>query len=760
MKTIISALVLMLAADSLLAQQDTPLPVANQIPDCPKLGQPLQSIPEIVSKNGVLTGSLYTASEQQAFPVRPPVREAKPKDPKKPINRSPNPGTVPLTCSPQWVRVYRPTAPDPNPPNTKLTYPMPGPTLRARVGDLVQLRFYNQIDESKFQRAVDEQCDKTSTYPPAGETYPDCFSESVITNVHYHGTHTSPNSLADNVFLYIKHSPRVKGTNAIVINEATVEKAMDDVFERCAQMLDDPTRPQQWPTYWSDMPQSFRDQQKALLLEHARDWWTANQKLIDAGQFPQRFIAAYPYCFRLPKYTKTTWTPATAVEAKGAHTHGAGFESVIEAQQPNRPLIMGQVPGTHWYHAHKHGSTTMNVMNGMTGVFIIEGQYDDDINAYYGKDWTRSQKLLVIQQLGATPKLETSGQGTESDADFSVNGQFQPLITMKGGEVQMWRIANTSARAGVFFEKPPDKFEWRQLAQDGVQFKDTNYQNSAKRPSILLASGNRADILIKAPAYVDGGKNRYDLLVYNTIDALDRPPRTPTAKKLVLVTIEVTKPTGPEMQFMPKAPSFPPYLPDIVDSEITGTQLLTFSSSNTGTATSPTQHKINGLKFDGSVGPSVTLNQVQEWKVVNATFRPISHPFHIHINPFQISEIFDPNELLPGTKNARYIIKGHSVRKDGQCELDPIDQTTWKPCHQTVPKNNRIWRDVFSIPSGANLPAPQGKTVAVPGYFKMRSRFVDYSGQFVLHCHILAHEDRGMMTVVYVVPLQTPLSHH
>jgi FtsP/CotA-like multicopper oxidase with cupredoxin domain len=47
----------------------------------------------------------------------------------------------------------------------------------------------------------------------------------------------------------------------------------------------------------------------------------------------------------------------------------------------------------------------------------------------------------------------------------------------------------------------------------------------------------------------------------------------------------------------------------------------------------------------------------------------------------------------------------------------------------------------------------------VPGYFKMRSRFVDYAGQYVLHCHILAHEDRGMMTIVQVVPFATPYSH-
>ena len=41
-------------------------------------------------------------------------------------------------------------------------------------------------------------------------------------------------------------------------------------------------------------------------------------------------------------------------------------------------------------------------------------------------------------------------------------------------------------------------------------------------------------------------------------------------------------------------------------------------------------------------------------------------------------------------------------------------------------------------------------SVEIPGYFKMRSRFVDYPGVFVQHCHILAHEDVGMMQLVEV----------
>src|SRR3989440_2760812 len=98
-----------------------------------------------------------------------------------------------------------------------------------------------------------------------------------------------------------------------------------------------------------------------------------------------------------------------------------------------RMLIMGQSPGTHWYHAHKHGSTTINVANGMTGAFIIEGGYDDMLNAFYGTgettgpgSWTRSQPILVVNQLGTSPNLfRLNPTGA---LPFSVNGRFQPAL--------------------------------------------------------------------------------------------------------------------------------------------------------------------------------------------------------------------------------------------------------------------------------------------------------------------------------------------
>ena len=51
----------------------------------------------------------------------------------------------------------------------------------------------------------------------------------------------------------------------------------------------------------------------------------------------------------------------------------------------------------------------------------------------------------------------------------------------------------------------------------------------------------------------------------------------------------------------------------------------------------------------------------------------------------------------------------------------------------------------------------QGKELR--GYVKIRHRFVDFPGSYVLHCHMLAHEDRGMMLLVRVIPGETIIKH-
>jgi len=132
--------------------------------DCgPKItGQPLVAVPEIQSSNRMLRGTLYTVSEQQKMTT-----------PQNGIGSDPY-------CFPQWVRAYRRSAPSSwDPPSSQISDPMPGPTLRARLGDVVGLTFINVIDPMKFAGVDDGKCDETSIYPgpnatmTSPDTYPD-----------------------------------------------------------------------------------------------------------------------------------------------------------------------------------------------------------------------------------------------------------------------------------------------------------------------------------------------------------------------------------------------------------------------------------------------------------------------------------------------------------------------------------------------------------------------------------------------------------
>jgi len=760
-------------------------PSTPQIP-CARPQQPLVKIPELVSKGGRLRATVTATSEFDRVGTRTPGNinggPAQPGDP-----------NAYTACYGQWLRAFRsPDAVPPFPtPGTEAAVgdPMNGPTLRARVGDVIELTFLNNIDPSVFGKSIDSGdvggCDQTfgataaSNYPgtdPKGDKFPNCFHGSTTANIHFHGTHTNPNSTGDNVFLEILSSLRQTGKP--VVTPESVKKDFDAFFDRCEVELGKGSH-REWPRqYPSDFPTTdWTNKQKTDLLkfDEQKGGGTplspVNDKQIKEGAWPQYYIGSYPYCFKLPAYPDPA---ATSTTSTSTHSHdgtgelaGSAARTLLTEAPRSHLLEMGQAPGTHWYHAHKHGSTAIDVGNGFVGAFIIEGAYDDELSKYYkaaNPAWSPS--VLVINQFGTSVNLKNPGGGQDKGPDFSVNGRINPVISMRPGEVQMWRIVNGSGRAGAYFIAPPPGFHWRQLAQDGVQLKDVNYQNSKDRP-FLLAAGNRADILVQAPAAcnITTPPCSYSVQVNNEVDPSDRVGAFP----INLLTVNVSGTAfSPVMAFIPTAPAMPDFLRDIPDSEVTGTKTIAFNTiPQTNPPSQPARHMIDGKQFDGEVGAVVLLNTVEEWKITNATQGNISHPFHIHINPFQVTEVFTPNETL-ANGSPKYVTD-KSAMQPGQCYLDPKDPSSWKPCGGSGPSSkDAIWWDVFPIPSG--LPAtnadgtpindPSGAQIVVPGYFKMRSRFVDYSGYYVIHCHILAHEDRGMMTVVEVAPLASPYAHH
>jgi FtsP/CotA-like multicopper oxidase with cupredoxin domain len=270
---------------------------------------------------------------------------------------------------------------------------------------------------------------------------------------------------------------------------------------------------------------------------------------------------------------------------------------------------------------------------------------------------------------------------------------------------------------------------------------------------------------------------RADVMPMPVKDSEDDPKPGTVLMKVLVDGGPATRDGQPsEMPFPRRLPDPPLFLANITDQEWKdsgrGERSLEFNSGAPDTAHQHTIEKIQFGHADAHV--SLELGAVEEWTIKNATnpkvtSAPIDHPFHIHINPFQITEVFDPNEnltdpvsgqllgvLTKETKNGKqvevtrpipkYVMKGEEKTHDRQCVLDPADEGTWHPCEENKSTHN-VWWDVFAIPSGRHAKAAD---IVIPGYFKMRSRFVDFPGQYVLHCHILIHEDRGMMFTVSV----------
>ena len=586
----------------------------------------------------------------------------------------------------------------------------PGPTLRARIGDKVEIMFLNAIDDSAFPYTFVTAngksnpaygCDATANlgYYPAKDRFPNCFHGSSTANLHFHGTHTTPDALGDNVLVQV------------MPDKTVTQGQWQDTFNK---IFAAPKIPSTWP----EMQLSgYAGRQEPLVKEQkpdGPDLWKNNEHMVALGEFPQYMVGAFPNVFDIPDYDK--------------------------CKLATPPCKAGQAPGTHWYHAHKHGSTTMHISNGLAGALIIEGPYDDFFKTLYQyKDRNRFEKVLIFQLINPDQNLER--QSRNGPGQVLVSGSDNPIINMDLGEVQLWRIINATqgsigggAGPGIVgpdvFTTANNELTFLQTAKDGVQFSPKNLRaqpflngtipNSAgQNPGLLLSAGNRADVLVQAKTAGEyqlqsGGRDVLRVVVSKTKNSMALPRDCTT-------DIKKDSTCWPDM---------PPFLADLAPPR-DYPHTVTF-----GWDAEPGRYQAGGGRLASSAGlglpPKFTidnhqfadygervdqcmpLGSTQDWILENQT--TITHPFHIHINPFQIIKIEVP-------------------QADGSYKT-------------YAPKDNFVWHDVVPIPAGVVL----ANGTFIPGRVAIRQQFVDFTGTYVLHCHILAHEDRGMMQLVRVVP--------
>jgi FtsP/CotA-like multicopper oxidase with cupredoxin domain len=722
-----------------------------QNPKCIAAGQMLQSIMEIKSSGTGATKTLKAV--------------LKVLDEDKTYWGQPDSGQTLPSCQSgrmRYIAGYDMNDPSKVWPKT-LGVPTPAPTLRASVGDTVQITLLNHVDVSHFPNSLDvaekgvRNCDQDTTfgsgagqnYPgnPTFENPPNCFHGSSSTNLHFHGTHISPSGIADNVLINLRPSPRAPGPNGKpLVTEETVKDLFSEIFAKCANQSPwplawkdwpSPANPSgSWPVSWQKFQQSLLqyydntaswqgqsppsqpvwplppNNPQPVLPLHDQLWWNDQDQMTSPPQpqLPQYYVGAFPNCFTIPKWN-------------------------------NQPDSMGQAPGTHWYHAHKHGSTALNLANGMAGALIIEGDYGATLRDYYqSKGQPLTEQVLMLQQFSAVLGL-LRPVGTKDLV--SVNGQYTPILEMKPNQTQLWRIVNACHQTAVPLDRSTD-IKWVQTAQDGVQLDPRNYDpdpsslTNAPIPvpakAILkdgqwlstgsLAPGNRVDLLVQAPntpkdyPVTFGGKLLLTVRVKGTAVSPAPFPSRDEFPKMPGFLSDIIPPVGMlkrEIRFNTTKTQLPSPAPTPTPQGSTGGRNPSPSPSPPLMPNAPPTHTINGKQFSGEIDQYMKLGATEEWNLFNDTpLKGPAHPFHIHINPFQVIALFDPSDS--------------SMPKTG-VDLKP----PW------------VWWDNFAIPPG--------------GWARMWTRFVDFTGTYVFHCHILGHEDRGMMQLVNVSPSGTTMKH-
>jgi FtsP/CotA-like multicopper oxidase with cupredoxin domain len=329
-------------------------------------------------------------------------------------------------------------------------------------------------------------------------------------------------------------------------------------------------------------------------------------------------------------------------------------------------LPESNTPGTYWYHPHAHGNTAEQTTFGMTGVILVDGPGLDDLDGIKGLP-DRVMLLQSTQYDGNGNMVPFNSQSAASRYRL-INGHYQPTITLRPGETQRWRLANVCS--DDFFLLALSGHNMYQIAGDGNAFKE-----SVPLQNLLLAPAERAEVLIQASS--TPGTYEFRTLLWGP-DYQSQPDSL-----LATVVIEGD-------------PITPQDIPDeLVPYE--DLRLLPVNHSRTTEFQepgAPLYLAIDGKHWDPDrIDQTVKLGDLEEWTIINSSSH--WHPFHIHINDFQVVSV-----------------NGEPVEAWGL-------------------------NDTYAL-------APHSTTV-------MRSQFAEFTGKFVYHCHILSHEDFGMMANVEVV---------
>lgn len=417
------------------------------------------------------------------------------------------------------------------------------------------------------------------------------------------------------------------------------------------------------------------------------------------------------------------------------HFHGTNVSPACGSDEVIKTLInSGQTftytirfprdepPGLYWYHPHVHGMSEAIVQGGATGAIVIDG-----IEALQPAVRGLPQRLLVLRdqpQLNGLPQDPPSCANGVPNLDVSVNNvpvnsyqdgntmRYVPAVMpVRVNEAQFWRVANTGSDTildlALVYDGAPQTLQI--VAIDGVPVNTqdgTGPGNPIAVTHFRLPPAGRVEFIATTPpALVHSAQ-----LVTNSINTGTDGDCDPARPLVTLATTPIL-PQLAQAPARPLAQSAGRRFANLGSAAIDAYHNLYFDEDNPANKFYMTPDNQPDKVYSPNQPPGLytVQNSVEQWTVYNRTLE--NHEFHIH--------------------QIHFLVKS---------------QDNFGAGHPVAPAITGQYLDMIEVP------AWDGKSAVYPSVTLLMDFRGAVVGDFVFHCHILGHEDAGMMNILRVYP--------
>lgn len=601
----------------------------------------------------------------------------------------------------------------------------PGPTLKVMPGETLIVHLNNALEGLTIR---DYQNPSFTPLKKKVARYPRQLVNSPF-NLHTHGLHVSPAGNSDNVLLNIPAG--MKNTYTYHIPDDHPEGLY--WYHTHRHML--------------TASQTYRGLAGMISIGRA----DGNIPAVTTNNLPIRIMAVqYNYVFNRSGGQTVLNNPYWPANVSTLNP------TLTEAQVPNPPanLVRKLERGTY-----QPSLAPINFLNSPVGT-----QY---FTAWWVGDLSVNNNRGIFQFMPSNLQEFTGNDGTvvpanpglpddDRDLQYTINGQYQPVISTPPGQTEIWVIGNFTdagyVRVRIVNTATGDPVPLAIVGKDGNPVPNVLAPFEDNGMAVLIEPASRVAVAVTMPMvgglrlemppfeetggslptpienvgilYTNNGR-RYSAVVGNiTVDPslvsyqdgfFFYPTQT-------LLTAEPSSGTGTTVDFAVGSPvgaytSFVDLSGVTPDNEVDFIIGGGFTNENAN----PNDPNAFAYEFDNNQFPFIPivqprLNTTEQWNYLNTNND--QHPIHIHVNDYQTHRYYDP---VAGVE-----ILNVQAGEDNQ-----------------------------------NCPAPlyDGNNVAEPGVLSLRTEFQDFIGAYVFHCHRLNHEDNGLMAIINVIPQVTAYAY-